>query len=44
MEMLFPEKGNFLEDTEGRATPKCYQVTHGWLSNLIRAFEIPVVL
>lgn len=37
-------EGHFSEDTEGRATPKCYQVTHVWSSNLIRAFEIPVVL
>lgn len=37
-------EGHFSEDTEGRATPKCYQVTHVWFSNLIRPFEIPVVL
>lgn len=37
-------EGHFSEDFEGRATPRCYQVTRVWFCNLIRGFEIPVVL
>lgn len=37
-------EGHFSEDSEGRATPRCYQVTRVWFCNLIRGFEIPVVL